>query len=753
MKLVQTRNTIEAVDEAPLGIRISPLHKGRFALGLLLVLVAQFLFLQHQFTIFNFGLMEWVRTTFFIDFQTPGNRIAAVIFFLVGAMLIWKSICTIQPAPPPVNNLPRQPVPLIGFLRRNLFIFITIALLMAYLLSQLSQIDTAIGPVIVWIFVMLLAVWVARAYDKESGVRLSLNIDRADILAMLVVFALGLAIGSYQLAQIPNTYNDDEPEFLNEMKFIVQGREERGFFAPGVFDFPLASNYWQSLSFSILGISVFSWRFSSVFSGMLALFPMYILARIMFDRRTAILAGILLITLPYFIAFNRLGYNNSQALFPTALALCFLYIGLQRRSMVYMALGGIAAGIGFYTYTAARIALVIAILFFAYRFLGTLYHLLRSPRSSPERAEASREAFRLLGMGIVYGGVAALVLIPQLVFASAILPNLSNPKVLDNFLPNAVYGRAFYPPEELFRDYPPIEYAGQTFFFRPDIYVILFLRGLILTVLAFHDGTVANLNFVVGPLTGLISAAFYGIGLVIAFKKLRDPRYVLLLLWIGSTMFFLSIISTEPPRQTHLVSIIPALPILTAVGLITVINFLSDRIDVRKFFYRFQVRRLGSAVVTVGLLAIIIAPNLKNYFVDVPAFYPPEIEQLIAWGALNASPTVPRTLIFANAYVDPRWLGLTPRVSELVGMPTKLVKVDVDDLIHGRYRFIPNHQYVIYCLSYDWPRIEKYAQTLPNSWQILPIFHAERDGVVTVVEFTFNAPPDMPLPDGYPPGK
>jgi hypothetical protein len=39
---------------------------------------------------------------------------------------------------------------------------------------------------------------------------------------------------------------------------------------------------------------------------------------------------------PYFIAFERLGYNNSQSIAPVTLSLYLLHVGLKRGSALYL---------------------------------------------------------------------------------------------------------------------------------------------------------------------------------------------------------------------------------------------------------------------------------------------------------------------------------------------------------------------------------------------------------------------------------
>jgi 4-amino-4-deoxy-L-arabinose transferase-like glycosyltransferase len=100
--------------------------------------------------------------------------------------------------------------------------------------------------------------------------------------------------------------------------------------------------------------------------------------------------AILMVVNPYFLAFARLGYNNSQSLFPVTLAVYFLVIGLKNKNRFFLWLAGISAGLGFYTYFAAWLGLVILVLVFLSFFL----------RRSIDKLENTKLLFLVL-MGVL----------------------------------------------------------------------------------------------------------------------------------------------------------------------------------------------------------------------------------------------------------------------------------------------------------------------------------------------------------------
>jgi 4-amino-4-deoxy-L-arabinose transferase-like glycosyltransferase len=96
-----------------------------------------------------------------------------------------------------------------------------------------------------------------------------------------------------------------------------------------------------------------------VIAGVFVVIPLYLLAKEWFGRVVAIVACVLMIANPYFISFSRLGYNNSQSLFPITLSIYFFALAARKGSYFYLWWSGLVAGFGFYTYSATLIVPII----------------------------------------------------------------------------------------------------------------------------------------------------------------------------------------------------------------------------------------------------------------------------------------------------------------------------------------------------------------------------------------------------------
>ena len=180
------------------------------------------------------------------------------------------------------------------------------------------------------------------------------------------------------------------------------------------------------------GINMWGWRFASVLPAALTTVPLYLLARELFDRRTAIAANVMMVVNPYFLSFARLGYNNSQVLFPITLCIYFLVLGLRRDSRFYLWLAGLTAGLGFYTYFAAWLGLAVIVIIVS-------LPLLRGNKS-PEN---------VVPLVVILAG-ALIMLLPRILYGvSSDTPTSLHFKFWETIPINAFYAQSIFGEERI----------------------------------------------------------------------------------------------------------------------------------------------------------------------------------------------------------------------------------------------------------------------------------------------------------------
>ena len=104
--------------------------------------------------------------------------------------------------------------------------------------------------------------------------------------------------------------------------------------------------YWlQMIGYGLLGVNEWSARLPSALAALGTLFVVYELARRMFSKSTAVLAGIVLATMPMFVVAGR--FANPDALLSacTTLTLYFIWRCQERPSSRWFVLAGVSTGL------------------------------------------------------------------------------------------------------------------------------------------------------------------------------------------------------------------------------------------------------------------------------------------------------------------------------------------------------------------------------------------------------------------------
>jgi len=551
---------------------------------------------------------EWLTDVLHLAVPNIDNVLYGLPFLLAGGALLWFSMRGI-PLMPAEREFRAYHPPGLRILLSAWIWLLTGLVTFAFLMMRLNAPSFQPFHAPLWVISLTLIGIAVAIWDLRRGIELSPKISRKDLLWMAGLLLVGLLIGVFRLQGLPEGLIGDEGNFWGIARDIAIGKFNPSIFAVGVYTFPVFSSIFPAWFIKIFGISLWGWRFSSVLIGLMTVPPLYLLARETFNRKTAITASVVLITSPYFIAFSRLGYNNIQALFVTTLALYWLYLGFNRKSHLYLFLSGCAAGLGFYVYFAARMALVIALLLIFLLWIGRRVRL--------------REA--VVAFALVFAGFALFVT-PHIRYAMFHDPQALSYKTFESVFFNTFNGLQFYSEQELYEVAPPFEVNGNQLFYHPRIYLELITRGFIRTMLAFQKPWLVSEHYIAFPLAGSIGTLFYLIGLVWSMFKIRQPRSQMLLLWFFINVFGLSALNTVPPRHTHMVAIIPALALLTTIGMQAFSNTMAA------IFRRLNSHRTA----LLAFVAVIVAlGGLYDYFIKMPPEYRPHPDQIVLWTGLG----------------------------------------------------------------------------------------------------------------------
>ena len=184
-----------------------------------------------------------------------------------------------------------------------------------------------------------------------------------DVSVVLLLVGIFLALNVRDLGDWYYSAIGDEYAFYQGASGILDNGLSDPFNQSGVYgEQPVLSSAYQAGVMAVFGLDNVGWRFASVLSVAVTIPGIYVFGLALGDRKVAIISTTLFAFSHYLFAYAHTGYNNIHFLAPAVWALAFLAMGMRTRSPLLFFVSGALAGLGFYTYFAARAAAPIILL-------------------------------------------------------------------------------------------------------------------------------------------------------------------------------------------------------------------------------------------------------------------------------------------------------------------------------------------------------------------------------------------------------
>lgn len=244
-------------------------------------------------------------------------------------------------------------------------------------------------------------------------------------------------------------------------------------------------------------------------------------------------------------------------------------------------------------------------------------------------------------------------------------------------------------------------------FYSPELYGRLLLRGVIRSILGFQIDEYSSNFFLSSSLAGPIAAVFYVLGIYAVLGHFWRTNSFPLLVWLGTGLLFLSIISTYPPRPAHLVPVIPTTALFTGIGIYLSIDHIAAFFRHKKWEWA----PLQVALTALICITIMVA-GTTQYFVDSPKMYRPNLEQVMNWAGLHN----PKDTEFVYIYDQIHQENWTPYFFHLGLTTPKFDSFLIDDVLSGAVK---------------WPTGENFSIFIeePNAEVLVPLIVEQLDQV------------------------
>ena len=345
---------------------------------------------------------------------------------------------------------------------------------------------------------------------------------------------VGVALRFYALGDLPHGIYHDEAYYGLDAVSVIEGA--RPVFFPANNGREPLYIYILSLSVATFGRTPFGLRFASAVIGTLTMPVTYLLGRALFNRRIGLLAMAICAVTFWPLALSRVSFRAGALPLFLGLAIALGWLGLSRRNLLLAILGGVAYGLAFNTYTAARVTPLALGVMAVVAFLTQRRNAKRAKTQSFANAQTRSFYWRELAAFTL----AALVVIAPLGF----------------------YALAH--PEQVFAR------EGQVSIFETESGnpVLIFLKHVWLAVGMFgwHGDAIPRHNLPGRPVFEVWTFVFFVIGLLLlASRARRSLSSAFVLVWVAATLLPTTL-AEDTPHFLRAIGMLPVLWLIPAVG-------------------------------------------------------------------------------------------------------------------------------------------------------------------------------------------
>jgi len=403
---------------------------------------------------------------------------------------------------------------------------------------------------------------------------------RTNLFALGLILLLAAFLRLYHLDTIPYGLWYDEADNGLQVRRMIQDPSWRPVYVPAT-NLPAHFLYLVLFSFKLLGETPLALRTVAVVLGLLTVLAAYLAGRELFpgDRRLALVLTFFLAVSRWDVNWSRIGMHGVSVPLFELLTIGLLLRALRTGRLTTFAWTGVALGLGLCFYTPFRLFPVVLAL-----FLGAWW-LDRRPATARDRTATEQLLARVQAVAL-----------PVLVFAMATLLTVAPVVQFALQHPDIFWERARK--ISILRD-PTATDLPQAIAQSAAKHALMF---------NYRGDRNGRHNLPGAPMLDDAVGVLFVLGLSVSLARLRRPRYLLLVLWLG-VMLTGGILSVtfEAPQSLRAIGTLPAAYALATASLELLLA------EAEGVFRRPWPRRVIQAGLAV-CLALVGWANFYTYF-------------------------------------------------------------------------------------------------------------------------------------------
>jgi hypothetical protein len=470
------------------------------------------------------------------------------IAVLAGIGLLLTSFRAKQIVPHPSQLMPSLERPEMPVSWKLPFALVGIAL--CFYASWRSEASDVLVWDVLTLWMVGIGITIYGLVPHEAGVQWrrrlwhSLRTEKRTWVLVGVLCLVGLVLRTAWLESFPRIQAGDEAQFAYESVALKDKLKwEYSPFEMGIWHHPRTYHTLIAIAVDAFGQTRTAARLPSAIFGALTVPAVYFMGRRLFDHRVGLVAAIFMMSFPVHIQFSRTGMDQTGDPFFAALTFAFLTRALRDGDLAEAALAGLTMGLSQYFYFAGRLIPLLC--------LGCvgLYALVNW-----------RSVLRRGGALVVTLVVAGVVVFPSLYASYQDKTRPLSPRLQQV----SIWATG------------NVEAASQRDELR-QYWTNQIQHSYLAYVQAMDESDVYGRY---NPLMGWFAGVPLIVGLTLTIQRWRDPRFIILGIWIIGTATLGGLLLVDPPHYPRYISATPALAVLVGLGLVGMGMIITDVVAV-----------------------------------------------------------------------------------------------------------------------------------------------------------------------------
>jgi len=245
---------------------------------------------------------------------------------------------------------------------KNLFIRILIIILLSILCQYLFSRYLLLSTLFI---IFLISLLMGFYFNNINFYNEREKINKFDYIFLSIIFLIAIFFRIYKFELIPPGFTYDVRRTF-DIIMQMKGGAKFGVFI-GDIDISSASLVFYEIFYFMkkFGFDLINIRVFMVMHSLISLPFFYLLVKELYDKKVALFSTVIFSLSFIFVLYSRLDNGLYLCILYVILSIYFLIKGIKKGNLIFLILSGVFTGLNMYTYHAAKVNLILAILIFA----------------------------------------------------------------------------------------------------------------------------------------------------------------------------------------------------------------------------------------------------------------------------------------------------------------------------------------------------------------------------------------------------